>query len=103
MEAEITTKRLQGISDLTLVAPIKQGLISTLDTRTYATRLRAVLRTLHMLRQASREHSLVRPFSDATDRIRTITDLRMAIHEPEQKLLLSVTFDRPWEPYLRIR
>lgn len=75
MEPEITTEHLQGISDLTLVAPIKQGLIDTLDTRTYATRLRAVLKTLHMLRQSSREHSLVRPFSDSTDRIRTITDL----------------------------
>lgn len=61
MEPEITTKRLQGISDLTLVATIKQGLIRTLDTRSYATRLRAVLKTLHMLRRSSREHSLVRP------------------------------------------
>ena len=102
MEREITTKSLQGISDLTLVAPIKQGFIDALETRTYASRLRAVLKTLHTLRQTSREHSLVRPFSDATDRIRTISDLRMAILEDEQKLLLSVTFDRPWEPYLRI-
>jgi len=102
MEREITTKHLQGISDLTLVAPIRQGLINALDTRTFASRLRAVLRTLHTLRQTSREHSLVRPFSDSTDRIRTITDLRMVILEDEQKLLLSVSFDRPWEPYLRI-
>lgn len=102
MEAEITTKHLQGSSDLTLVAPIKRGLVSVLDTRTYASRLRAILQTLHTLRQTSREYSMLRTFSDNTDRIRTITDLRMVILEPEQKLLLSVTFDRPWEPYLRI-
>ncbi len=102
MEAEIVTRSLQGTSDLTLVAPIRQGLVSVLDTRTYASRLRAILQTLNTLRQASREFSMVRTFSDNTDRIRTITDLRMVILEPEQKLLLSVTFDRPWEPYLRI-
>lgn len=103
MEAEISTKHLRGTSDLTLLADIKPGLISSLDTRTYLTRLRVVLRTLHMLRVTAREYSFVRPFSDSTDRIRTITDLRIAIHEDENRprLMLSVTFDRPWEPYLR--
>ncbi len=102
MEQEIVTRHLQGTSDLTLVAPIRKGLAGTLDSRTYASRLRAILQTLNTLRQTSREYSMIRTFSDNTDRIRTITDLRMVILEPEQKLLLSVTFDRPWEPYLRI-
>lgn len=102
MQPEITTKSLQGVSDLTLVAPIRPGLVESLEARTYESRLRAVLDVLHTIRQASREHSAVRPFSDGTDRIRTITDLRMAILQPQQQLLLSVSFDRPWEPYLRI-
>lgn len=102
MTPDIVTRNLQGSSDLTLVAPVKRGLVDLLDTRTYESRLRAVLDTLNTLRKTSREHSLVRPFSDSTDRIRTITDLRMAILDDGRTLMLSVTFDRPWEPYLRI-
>ena len=104
MKTEVTSKHLQGITDLTLLAPIKQGLISALDTRTYATRLKLLMKSLNALRSSSREFSAFRPFSDAAERISTIHSLRLAIIELGQKqmLLLAVTFDRPWEPYIRI-
>lgn len=102
MKPDESSKHLQGITDLTLLAPIKQGLIDALDTRTYATRLKLLMKTLNSLRSSSREFSAFRPFSDGAERIRTIHSLRLAILEPEQKLLLAVTFDRPWEPYIRI-
>ena len=102
MKPDQSSKHLQGITDLTLLAPIKQGLIDALDTRTYTTRLKLLMKTLNSLRSSSREFSAFRPFSDAAERIRTIHSLRLAVLEPEQKLLLAVTFDRPWEPYIRI-
>lgn len=102
MADEITTRHLQGITDLTLTAPIRHGFVPSIDSRSYKSRLKAVLDALHALRVASREHAAIRPFSDSTDRIRTIQSLRIAILEPENKLLLSVSFDRPLEPYLRV-
>jgi Dyp-type peroxidase family len=102
MKPDQSSKHLQGITDLTLLAPIKQGLIDALDTRTYTARLKLLMTTLNSLRSSSREFSMFRPFSDGAERIRTIHSLRLAILEPEQKLLLAVTFDRPWEPYIRI-
>src|SRR5229473_6735536 len=102
MTPDESSKHLQGITDLTLLAPIKQGLIEGLDTRTYKSRLKLLLKTLNALRSSSREYALIHPFSDSAERIRTIHSLRLAIFEPEDKLLLAVTFDRPWEPYIRI-
>ena len=102
LKSEIATRHLQSYSELTLQAPIRQGFVESLDSRTYATRLKMVMDTLHTLRTTSREYSLIRPFSDSTDRIRTINSLRMWVDEPGQKLVLSVGFDRPWESYLRI-
>jgi Dyp-type peroxidase family len=93
------SKSLQGISDLTLLAPIKPGFISALETRTYETRVRHLMKALHALRLTSREYSPIRPFVDAAARIRTIHSLRLAVID--RKLLLAVTFDRPWEPYIR--
>jgi Dyp-type peroxidase family len=94
------TRHLQGISDLTLLAPLKTGLIDALDARTYESRARTLMKSLHSLRVTSREYSLFRPFVDTAARIRTIHSLRLAIIDRE-KLLLAVTFDRPWEPYIR--
>lgn len=102
MKPDQSSKHLQGIVDVTLLAPIRPGLIDALDTRTYTTRLKLLLRTLNSLRSATRELAAFRPFSDGAERIRTIHSFRLAILEPEQKLLLAVTFDRAWEPYVRI-
>ncbi len=49
------SKTLLGVSDLTLVATIKRGLIPALDSRTYETRVRLLLRTLNALRVSSQE------------------------------------------------
>lgn len=102
VETQIKSRSLQGVSDLTLVAPIRVGLIPALDTRSYETRLRLLLRTLGALRISSREVEPVRLFSDAVERIRSIHSFRLAILEGEpRKLLLAVAFDSAWEPYMR--
>jgi Dyp-type peroxidase family len=102
MKASETSKHLQGITDLTLVAPISQELIQALDTRTCETRLKLLMRTLNSLRSSSREYAPIRPFTDTVERIQAIHSFRLAILEPERKLLLAVTFDGAWEPYIRV-
>ena len=79
MEEQTKTRQLQGITDLTLLAPIKRGFIDGIDSRTYLSRLKVLLRTLNAARLSSREYSLIRPFSDTAERIRTIHSLRLAI------------------------
>jgi Dyp-type peroxidase family len=101
LKSEIATRHLQGYSELSLRAPVKPGFVPSLDSRTYVSRVKAVLDTLHLLRTTSREYSLIRPFSDSTDRIRTINSLRIWVDETERFVVLSVGFDRPWEAYLR--
>ena len=103
-EVPVKTKSLEGISDLTLLAPIRSGLIDGPDTRTYETRLRILLKTLNTLRVAAREYAPMRPFVDTIERIQTIHSFRLAIvgEADAPKLLLAVTFDRPWEPYIRL-
>lgn len=97
------SKSLQGINDLTLIAPVKSGLIDGLDTRSYATRLRLLFATLQAGRVNQREIVPARMFSDAVDRIREILSFRLALFdaETEPRVLLAVTFSSPWEPYLR--
>jgi Dyp-type peroxidase family len=105
MQIEVTAKgkTLQGISDLTLMAPIKPGLIDALDTRTYSSRLRLLLRTLNTGRSQAREYSSVRPFADSVERIHSIHSFRLAILDDAQpRLLLAATFDSAWEPYIRV-
>jgi Dyp-type peroxidase family len=97
------SKSLLGVSDLTLVATIKRGLIPALDSRTYETRVRLLLRTLNALRVSSLEAEPTPLIADAVDRIRALHSFRLAIvgEEPPKRLLLSVAFDGGWEPYMR--
>jgi Dyp-type peroxidase family len=96
------SKSLQGVTDLTLVAPIRRGLIPALDSRTYESRLRLLLKTLNTLRISSLEAEPTPLLVDAVDRIRSIHSFRLAIvgQDPRQ-LLLAVAFDGGWEAYMR--
>lgn len=105
MQIDVTSKSksLLGITDLTLVATIKPGLIPALDTRTYETRLRILLKTLNTLRVSSLEVEPTPLIGDAVDRIRALHSFRLAIigEDVQKRLLLSVAFDGGWEPYMR--
>ena len=96
----ISSKHLEGVSDLTLSAPIKQGFIDAFEAVTYETRLRTIMDALFRIRATAREHSSIKPFVDTAERIQTLLDFRLAIHRGE--LLLSATFDKPLEPYMRL-
>jgi Dyp-type peroxidase family len=97
------SKSLLGVSDLTLVATIKSGLIPALDSRSYETRVRLLLRTLNTLRISSLEAEPTPLIADAVDRIGALHSFRLAIvgEDSPKRLLLSVAFDGGWEPYMR--
>jgi Dyp-type peroxidase family len=101
-ELVIKTRSLGGVSDLTLLAPIKQGLIPSLESATYKTRVQRLLRTLNSLRSSSHEYVLLRAFSDAVERVGKINSVRVAIVEPDDRVLLAVTFDGAWQSYIRV-
>ena len=101
MLPETTSKHLGTATELTCLVPIKSGFLNTLDTRTYATRLRAVFKVLQGLRASSREIRTRRPIVDIVEAARTVHAFSWSILG-EQHLLLNVAFDRPWEPYIRV-
>lgn len=91
-----------GVTDLTLVAQIRRGLVPCADSRSYETRLRVLLRTLAALRSSAREVEPTPLISDVVDRIRSIHSFRLAITGTlTRQLVLSVAFDNAWEPYMR--
>jgi Dyp-type peroxidase family len=100
-ELIVKSKTLGGVTDLTLLAPLKKGLVPALDAVTYKTRVKRLLKTLSLGRASSHEYGLIRPFSDAVERVGKIHSVRVAVVEPDQ-VLLAVTFDGSWESYLRV-
>ena len=126
MQNEPTSKNIDGITDLVVVARIKQGFINAYENITFATRLRLVAEALNRVRVTAREYEGLTPFSDVTERILTLLDFRIGILDEdlfsldpaggakeqdseEEKgpqarryLYLTATFDGAWEPYMRL-
>jgi hypothetical protein len=98
----VKTCSLAGTSDLTVIAPIRDGLVPSLDAITYKTRVKRVLRTLHLGRAGAHEYDLMRVLSDAVERVGRIHSVRIAVLEPENKVLLAATFDGAFESYVRV-
>lgn len=98
---EIKGRHLGQSSDLTLLAPLRQGLVGSLESVTYKSRAKLLLETLHSMRSRSHEYAYVRMISDAVERVGAIQSVRVAVVEPQDLVLLSVTFDGNWESYLR--
>ena len=101
-----TSLHLESISDLTVAARIKPGFVPAFESVTYEGRLRLVLKGLFKMRATAREYYSIKPFVDTADRIQALRSFRFAIlpGEPGEpsRLLLAVTFDRAWEPYMRL-
>jgi Dyp-type peroxidase family len=122
MHKDITSKNMDGITDLVVIAPIKSGFIPAFVNVTYATRLRVVAEALNKVRVAAREHEAITPFSDVTERILTLLDFRVGVLDKDafsmhgaagqadgaagaksqRYLYLTATFDGAWEPYMRL-
>lgn len=105
--------QLAGITNLSLMAPIRTGFVDSFDTLTHVARLQQVLATLNGIRQAGREATMaLSPFPDPVGRFDIVHFFRFAIVPPDaeqraagvlrHRLFLSVTFDGGWEPYMRV-
>ena len=97
------SRSLFAVTELTVLAPLKRGPIAAMDTRSHETRVVAVMRTLDAFRVSSVESQPTPLLQDVIDHIRGIHSFRLAVvGEPlRRQLLLSVSFDGGWEPYLR--
>ena len=95
-------RSLGGSTDLTLLAAIKPGLVESLESVSYKTRIKRVLDLLHGARTHAHEFHLARLLSDSIERVGAIQSVRVAVFEPEDKVLLSVSFDGPWDAYVRV-
>ncbi|MFV0281405.1 MAG: hypothetical protein ACK5JM_11700 [Rhodoblastus sp.] len=112
MRRDLTVKTgtLAGTSDFRVLAKIKKGFVPALDAVTYKTRVKRVLRALHMGRSNAHEHELFRVLSDAVERVGRIHSVGIAIIESQDNstlesddsVLLTVTFDGAWEAYVRV-
>jgi len=96
------TRSLGGSSDLTLLAPIRPGFVPSLESVTYKTRVRRTLDALHAARQSAHEHALARLLSDAVERVGVIHSVRVAVLEPQDQVMLAVTFDGSHDAYIRV-
>ena len=104
MKKRAINKHLEGISDLTLTAPIKQGFTDAVEAITYEGRLKVVMAALFRMRATAREYAAIRPFTDTAERIQSLRSFRIAVldTEPQHRVALAATFDRAWEPYMRL-
>lgn len=98
----IKTGSMAGTSDFRVIAPIKKGFVPSLDATTYKTRVKYVLRTLNAGKAGAFDVELARVLSDAVDRVGRIHSVGIAVLEPEDQVLLTVTFDGAWEAYIRV-
>jgi len=115
---EVASKTMDGISDLVVFAPIREGFIKAFETVTYASRLEIVSNALNRLRVAAREYERVTPYSDVTERILSLLDFRVGVIDedlfglarsgggkhvlkPKRHLYLTATFEGGFEPYMR--
>ena len=112
MPVNYTSMQLGGITNLTVLATIKEGFVESFESCTHVYRLQQVLRTLNAIRQAARESALTpSPFPDPVGRFDIVHFFRFTIVPPDpaadggtsrHRLLLNVTFDGGWEPYMRV-
>jgi len=103
MPREVASKHLNSISDLVVWAPLKPGFVDSLESVTYESRLKIVAKALFEARSTVCEYQLIVPFSDVSSRIKALQSYRIAVPDTEPRsLLLAATFDRAWEPYMRL-
>ena len=119
-DPDVTSKEIDGVSDLVVWAPIREGFIEAFNNVTYESRLRLVAEALHNVRKSAREYEDLEPFADTAKRILSLLDFRIGIvdrdligaasvtggsgedeYRPRKYMYLVATFDGPWEPYIR--
>ncbi len=118
MKPDFASTHLDGITNLSLVATVKAGLVPGIsESCSYLRRLELALKTLHGIRKASREQFPPGPLTDVVGQLDGVHFFRWTILPPPpldedadpddqfwpvpHRLVLNVTFDGGWEPYMR--
>ena len=83
----IKTGSLSGTSEFRVIAPIKTGFVPALDTTTYKTRVKRVLRALQTGRVGAQESELFRVLSDAVSRVGRIHSVSITLLEPQDHVI----------------
>ncbi|HKY36167.1 MAG TPA: hypothetical protein VJN18_09525 [Polyangiaceae bacterium] len=100
MATSISSKNLKGSTELTVLASIKQGLVQIPDPMSYTTRLERLLEVLFLQRKKSVETG-ASGFVGPLEMLRSLHFVHWAIIDSGTRLLLTVAYDKPWEPYIR--
>lgn len=105
---------LAGVTNLSVLAPLRSGMVPSFEPVSYVGRLRKVLDALQASRQNLRQSELWSVFPDVIGRFGIIHGFRYALVPPDSspfgvpkefgtwRLSLNVTFDGGWEPYMRV-
>lgn len=106
----IASKNLIHSAELAVLVPIKRGLVEISSPLTYGRRLEQLLESLFDLRKDGVERSQS-SFVGPLEQLQTIHNVHWCVFDDGQpvhgaltqtkKLLLVVSFDQPWEPYIR--
>jgi deferrochelatase/peroxidase EfeB len=120
MVQEVSSKSIDGIVDLVVWAPVKEGFIHAFENVTYGTRAKLVAEALHKVRGSLREFEPEAYYSDTTERILSLFDFRIGVVDrnlmsadlsspaglksvrPRQYIYVVATFDAALEPYMRL-
>lgn len=100
MAPNISSKNLKASSELTVIANIKQGLVQIPDPMSYTTRLERLLDVLFQQRKKSVETGAA-GFVGPLELLRSLHFVHWSIIDSGTRLLLTVAYDKPWEPYIR--
>ena len=100
MAPSVSSKNLKGSTELTVIAKIKPGLVEIPDPMSYSTRLERLLDVLFNQRKNSVEVGNT-GFVGPLEQLRSLHFVHWAIIDQGTRLLLTVAFDKPWEPYMR--
>jgi deferrochelatase/peroxidase EfeB len=100
MAPNISSKSLKASTELTVIANIKQGLVQIPDPMSYTTRLERLLDVLFQQRKKSVETGAA-GFVGPLELLRSLHFVHWSIIDSGTRLLLTVAYDKPWEPYIR--
>ncbi len=100
MESGVTSRQVWNASELLVLAPIKQGFVPTVQTMSYASRLRLLLTNLFKTRRLNVERDQLRA-AGPIERLQTLFDSQWTVLRDDRHLLVTVSFSSSWEEYFQ--
>ncbi len=99
--AQVFSNHIGSSSELLVLADIKPGFVPIRSPVTYASRLRRHLKLVDALRRGGLETDSSGNYVGPIDSLRTLQFITWTLIDNDTRMLLSVNFDQPFEPYIR--